>query len=76
MNGVISIPSYSDTHGSSKVSVGQSFSDGNEMFTKMWQLAEERPEIRTCVNVSDFSSSVKGDNSWEVKYSAIMRAVS
>ena len=61
MNGLISIPLRSSTHENSNVSVGQSFSDRNEMFMKMRQLADGRPEVRTCANVNDFSSSVKGD---------------
>ena len=31
------------------------------MFMKMRQLVEWKPEVKTCINVSDFSSSVKGD---------------
>ena len=31
------------------------------MFMKMRQLVEGKPEVKTCVNVSDFSSSVKGE---------------
>ena len=66
MNGLIGIPLRSGMHDSSKGSVGQSFSNGNEMFMKMGQLVEGKPEVKKCVNVSDFSSSVKGDsdNSW------------
>ena len=61
INGLIGIPLRSGRHGSSKLIVGHSFSDRNEMCMKMRQLVEGKPEVKTGANVSDFSSSVKGD---------------
>ena len=56
MNGLTAIPLRSGTHGSSKVSVGQSFSNENEMFMKMPQLVDGKLEVKSCVNIRDFST--------------------